>query len=231
MSFGQNVQFLRKMHRGMTQEELAEQMNVSRQTVSKWELDAAFPEMEKAIALAKLFSCSIDELLQGDLNSGNEAYINIRQEVVEGFTYACYVVISCDPEGDSQEHITKWAKRHGIDDPQMIGWDFPFLSQEQINVYHMHGYAAACILPEGFDTKCEDMRIVSQPSHAYAAITIKDPFAAPFVLIPNAYKTLMRYMDVNAMKHKESKEIASCFEKVYETDGVTYMDVYIAMEA
>ena len=26
-------------------------------------------------------------------------------------------------------------------------WDFPFLSQEQINVYHMHGYTAACVLP------------------------------------------------------------------------------------
>ena len=49
MSFGQNLQFLRKMHRGMTQEELAEKMGVSRQTISKWEMDSAFPEMEKAI--------------------------------------------------------------------------------------------------------------------------------------------------------------------------------------
>ena len=43
MSFGQNVQFLRKMHNKMTQEELAEKLGVSRQTVSKWELDAAYP--------------------------------------------------------------------------------------------------------------------------------------------------------------------------------------------
>ena len=34
MSFGQNLQFLRKMHKKMTQEELAEKMNVSRQTIS-----------------------------------------------------------------------------------------------------------------------------------------------------------------------------------------------------
>ena len=39
MSFGQNLQFLRKMRNGMTQEDLAEKMSVSRQTVSKWELD------------------------------------------------------------------------------------------------------------------------------------------------------------------------------------------------
>ena len=37
MSFGQNIQFLRKMRNKMTQEELAEKLGVSRQTVSKWE--------------------------------------------------------------------------------------------------------------------------------------------------------------------------------------------------
>lgn len=230
MSFGQNLQFLRRMHRGMTQEELAEKMNVSRQTISKWEMDAAFPEMEKAMALTKMFSCSLDELLQGNLNSGNDAYINIRQETVQPFAYACYIVISSDPEDDSQTHIIKWAKGQGIDDPQIIGWDFPCLSQEQINVYHMHGYAAACILPEGFDRKCENMRIVSQTAQQYAAITIKEPFSAPFVLIPNAYKTLMRYMEVNGIKVKQSKEYLGCFEKIFQKDDVTYMDVYIAME-
>lgn len=46
MSFGQNLQFLRKMHKGMTQEELAEKMGVSRQTISKWEIDSSFPEIE-----------------------------------------------------------------------------------------------------------------------------------------------------------------------------------------
>ncbi|WP_322545952.1 helix-turn-helix transcriptional regulator [Clostridium perfringens] len=55
MSFGQNLQFLRKMHERMTQDELAEKINVSRQTISKWEMDSAFPEMEKAITLCKLF--------------------------------------------------------------------------------------------------------------------------------------------------------------------------------
>ncbi|MFQ8600993.1 MAG: helix-turn-helix transcriptional regulator [Oscillospiraceae bacterium] len=51
MSFGQNLQFLRKMHGEMTQEELAEKMGVSRQTISKWEMNAAFPEMDKAITV------------------------------------------------------------------------------------------------------------------------------------------------------------------------------------
>ena len=45
MSFGKNLQFLRKMHNSMTQEELAERMGVSRQTISKWESETAYPEM------------------------------------------------------------------------------------------------------------------------------------------------------------------------------------------
>lgn len=60
------MQFLRKQ-KGMTQEELAEQMAVSRQTVSKWESDQSFPETEKLIALCDLFGCSMDVLLRGNV--------------------------------------------------------------------------------------------------------------------------------------------------------------------
>ena len=57
MGFGKNLQFLRKMRNRMTQEELAEKMEGSRQTISKWELETAFPELEKGILLSLLFSC------------------------------------------------------------------------------------------------------------------------------------------------------------------------------
>lgn len=66
MQFGENMQFLRKQ-KGMTQEELAEQMSVSRQTVSKWESDQSFPETDNLIALCDLFGCSMDALLRGDV--------------------------------------------------------------------------------------------------------------------------------------------------------------------
>lgn len=66
MQFGENMQFLRKQ-KGMTQEDLAEQMAVSRQTVSKWESDQSFPETDKLIALCDLFGCSMDALLRGDV--------------------------------------------------------------------------------------------------------------------------------------------------------------------
>ena len=49
----------------MVQEQLAEQLDVSRQSVSKWELNDAAPEISKIIALSELFGISTDELLKG----------------------------------------------------------------------------------------------------------------------------------------------------------------------
>ncbi|WP_297419817.1 helix-turn-helix transcriptional regulator [Clostridium sp.] len=231
MSLGQNIQFLRKMHKGMTQEELAEKMSVSRQTVSKWELDATYPEIDKVIELCKLFSCSMDKLVREDINMINEAYSNIRVEEVDSFSFVKYAVISREPEEDAIKHIKNWANNNGINHPQIIGWDFPHVSQEQINVYHMHGYAAACILPSNFKVECNNLEVSTQKQQQYAVITIREPFIDPFILIPNAYKTLMIYMEVNCYKYKQAKDIIHCFEKVYEKEKVCYMDVYIAIES
>lgn len=203
-------------------------MNVSRQTISKWELDSAFPEMEKAIALCKIFSCSLDELIRKNMNLSNEAYTNIRVEKIPSFQYVSYTIVSENPEDDAKKHIKDWAISYGIENPQIIGWDFPFVSQEQINIYHMHGYTAACIIPKNVNKTCSKM--VAQASQEYAIITIKEPFRAPFSLIPNSYKTLIRYMKVNGLSHKQTKEILPCFEKEYDIDGISYMDVYIAIE-
>ena len=68
MTFGENLQFLRK-RRGMTQEDLAEKMEVSRQSVSKWESNSAYPEMDAILRLCDLFSCDMDTLLRGDVSS------------------------------------------------------------------------------------------------------------------------------------------------------------------
>lgn len=229
MSFGQNLQFLRKMYHGMTQEELAERMGVSRQTISKWELDNSYPEMEKVIELCELFSCSIDKLIREDINFSNDSFSNIRVEDVEAFEYVQYVVISREPEDDAIAYIKKWASKLKLEDPQIIGWDFPNVSQEQINVFHMHGYAAACIIPQGLNLSGNSLDIFGQKKEKYIAITIREPFSSPFTLIPNAYKALMFYMEINGIKHKQSKNTISCFEKEYIKDNTQYMDVYIAV--
>ena len=68
MSFGMNLQALRRRS-GMTQEGLADALGVSRQSVSKWESDGSFPEMEKLVQLCDLFGCPLDMLVRGDVEA------------------------------------------------------------------------------------------------------------------------------------------------------------------
>ena len=63
MNFAEKLQSLRK-GMGMSQENLAEAIGVSRQAVSKWESGQSFPETDKLIALSELFHVSIDSILK-----------------------------------------------------------------------------------------------------------------------------------------------------------------------
>ena len=67
MSLAENLQFLRKQ-KNITQEQLAEQLEVSRQSVSKWESGQSYPEMEKLLQICSMFHCSMDCLMQGDVS-------------------------------------------------------------------------------------------------------------------------------------------------------------------
>lgn len=66
--FGDNVSFYRK-RLDITQEDLAEEMSVSRQTVSRWENNSAFPDVETLIRLCELFDCDMDTLVRKDAKS------------------------------------------------------------------------------------------------------------------------------------------------------------------
>ena len=66
MSFRNNLQALRA-ERAMTQEQLAMLLGVSRQSVTKWEAEKSYPEMDKLLKLCQIFECSLDDLVQGDL--------------------------------------------------------------------------------------------------------------------------------------------------------------------
>lgn len=63
MKFGQKLQQLRKA-RGWSQEKLAEQLGVSRQAVSKWEVDAAQPDVQNVLQISSLFGVTVDYLLR-----------------------------------------------------------------------------------------------------------------------------------------------------------------------
>lgn len=65
MNFSNNLQKLRKAN-GFSQEQLAEKLEVSRQSVSKWESGASYPEVDKIIMMSDIFDCSMDELVKGE---------------------------------------------------------------------------------------------------------------------------------------------------------------------
>ncbi len=89
MSFGEKLTKLRK-EKGMSQEELANELNVSRQAVSKWESNNAYPETEKIVSICKLFNTSMDELIGIKEKSPqiNHKFLNIINNYIETFIRA-----------------------------------------------------------------------------------------------------------------------------------------------
>lgn len=67
MSLGNNIYNLRSQS-GLSQEDLAAKLGVSRQSVSKWETDASVPDVDKLIQLSKIFEITLDELVNGAEN-------------------------------------------------------------------------------------------------------------------------------------------------------------------
>ena len=68
MAFSDNLQFIRAQA-GVTQEQLAEQLDVSRQSVSKWESGASFPEMDTLLRICDLYDVNLDTLLRGSVEN------------------------------------------------------------------------------------------------------------------------------------------------------------------
>ncbi|MFT8592579.1 MAG: helix-turn-helix domain-containing protein [Bifidobacterium sp.] len=78
MSFKTNLQSLRAQ-RNMTQEQLAMLLGVSRQAISKWESEKAYPEMDKLLVICDLFGCTLDDLVLGDVNRPGQSAADPRQ--------------------------------------------------------------------------------------------------------------------------------------------------------
>jgi len=73
MMLSEKIQILRKQS-GMSQEQLAEKITVSRQAVSKWEQGESFPDIDNIVQLSKIFSVSTDYLLRDDVSSSSAAH-------------------------------------------------------------------------------------------------------------------------------------------------------------
>lgn len=87
MYIAKNLQALRKRDK-ITQEDLADQLNVSRQSVSKWETGEAYPETDKLLALCDLFDVSLDALLRSDLA---ESATDEREKATDVKTFSAHM--------------------------------------------------------------------------------------------------------------------------------------------
>lgn len=101
MKFGENLYNLRKNAK-MSQEKLAEKLDVSRQSVSKWENGESYPEMEKIMKLCNIFHCKINDLvhenmtdidsLDEDIKMSVVKFREEKQKKVKGISKAIYIL-------------------------------------------------------------------------------------------------------------------------------------------
>lgn len=98
MSFADNLKQVRK-EKGLSQEELADIMNVSRQSVSKWELGESYPEVENLLLLSRRLNISLDSLLSAEIAGEAGAGQSVTGQIIitsphENVILTCYKVIS-----------------------------------------------------------------------------------------------------------------------------------------
>lgn len=109
MALSENLQYIRARH-GVTQEQLAEQLDVTRQSVSKWESAQSFPEMDTLLKLCDLYDTNLDTLLRGSLEqsqvSDTAQYDQFRSRFtwrvslsVFGILMGVVLSLLCDAQG------------------------------------------------------------------------------------------------------------------------------------
>ncbi len=85
MNFNEKLQKLRKEQK-LSQEELADKLDVTRQSVSKWESGQTYPEMDKLLTICKIFNCTLEELTNDEIKVeefNKESKINIVELILE----------------------------------------------------------------------------------------------------------------------------------------------------
>lgn len=82
MKFGENLRNLRKA-KNLSQEELAEKVGVSRQSISKWECGEAYPEMANILKLCDIFHCKLNEIVHNDIVDIDSLDEEVKMSVVK----------------------------------------------------------------------------------------------------------------------------------------------------
>ena len=137
MTLGSKIQKLRK-EKGLSQEKLATEIGVSRQAVSKWELDESAPDTDKIVAISQLFNVSTDYLLGNEMDQKEETVTTIEL-----------------PKNDSFSFIERIIKEKGY----MAGYIFAGYAVVLLIMTRFAHYIFERIIapPEGFDVTMADL--------------------------------------------------------------------------
>lgn len=111
MTLGERIQALRK-DAGLSQEELGEKLGVARQSVSKWESDATIPELDKLIAMSKLFGMSVGGLL--GIEESGEAGHELTDRELAALEAIAQKLAQARPEAPQQAEQPKKRRRWGL---------------------------------------------------------------------------------------------------------------------
>ena len=137
MTLGSKIQKLRK-EKGLSQEKLATEIGVSRQAVSKWELDESSPDTAKIVAISQLFNVSTDYLLGNEMDQKEETVTTIKL-----------------PKNHSFSFIERIIKEKGY----MAGYIFAGYAVVLLIMTRFANYIFGRIIapPEGFDVTMADL--------------------------------------------------------------------------
>ena len=95
MEIGSQIRRHRTEH-GLSQDDLATKIYVSRQTISSWENDKTYPDVESLLLLSVLFDVTVDELIKGDMEAMKEAIENdYRKMIYLAWGGTAVVIVGC----------------------------------------------------------------------------------------------------------------------------------------
>lgn len=223
MYFSRNLQFLRKRS-GMTQETLAQHLAVSRQAVSKWESGETMPELPTLLQLSVLFSCKLDDLLRQELTPPDSP---VRIVTVKGFSMVRYCMISPNALEDVQSLLRDWARSEGIDDPSLLLWSFPYVTEEQKNRFCLEGFEAACVLPDGITLSASSFPVSRQPDGTYAMLTMEEPDGRSSTRIAQGIRTILETLHTQNIQKSAKEGYLPCFEHHCRREGKPVVDLFL----
>ena len=149
-------------------------------------------------------------------------------ETLSDLTVVSAVVISKNPEEEVMAFLENWVKEHpDLKTGRRFGFDVPVSAAQQDEGYRGYEYWISIT----GETKVTDgITIKTIPGTRYAVLRITDPFSDPFNRIGKGWSRLVEWIKENGKLEEESMGMRYCLEEVKEIDGVTVMDIFMAVE-